>query len=247
MLNFVNKPMLPESCKRQDFTQQNAAKQSGFTLIEALVAISIFAFLGLGAYQILNNIIKIEEQSSSKSAQLAAVQKVIWQMGKDFRFIAGRAIRDENDEERPAVDLEGKYLIELTRRGWTNPLGFPRSVLQRVAYDINVHPDSDEQSSPFYEDESLYLLRHYWPVLDRGAEALPQTQVLLKDVSDFYLRFYQSDAASDKDPWSDELQLKTGLDDHTKAFDIPYAVEVNIFVGEDDLYSYIFPVGAGGN
>ena len=230
-----------------DKNLKESARSRGFTLVEALVAVTIFAFLGLGAYQILDNIVRVEAQSSIHSQQMATLQKVVWQMGKDFRLMADREIAVDDDEEKlKAIILEGDYLIEFTRRGWSNPLNWQRSVLQRVAYDIDYHPDRDDSDSPFYEDESLYLLRHYWQALDRGLDSAPLTQVLLKDVSDFYVRFYDRLATSREDLWVDQEKLKD-LKANTGLFNVPNAVEVNIVLGEADLFSYIFPVGAGGN
>lgn len=239
---------------RLQFIRSKGNKSAGFTLVEALVAITIFAFIGLGAYQILDNIVRVEAQSAVHSQQMATLQKVVWQMGKDFRLIAGRPIVDEEGDPLEAIDIEGDYIIEFTRRGWSNPLNWPRSVLQRVAYDIDYHPDRDDSDSPYYEDESLYLLRHYWQVLDRGPDSLRQTQVLLKDVSDFYVRFYARGAASREDLWVDQLETKfpgsnaaAGNSANLANFDIPNAIEINLVVGESDLFTYAFAVGAGGN
>ena len=57
-------------------------------------------------------------------------------------------------------------MIEFTRFGWRNPLGRPRSELQRVGYIV--------------QDETLY--RAYWMVLDRAPDSEPQLQEMLKDV-----------------------------------------------------------------
>jgi len=50
--------------------------------------------------------------------------------------------------------------------GWRNPLGLPRSEVQRVGY--------------FIEEENL--VRAYWPVLDRAQDTEPLFQTLLEDV-----------------------------------------------------------------
>ena len=218
----------------------------GFTLIEVLVAITIFAFMGIGAYQILDNIVRVEAQAKQKSQQMATLQKVVWQIGKDFRQMVQRPIKDQNGESRPDIEIEGDYLIEFTRGGWSNPLSWKRSVLQRVAYDINYHPERGDPDSPFYEDEQLYLLRHYWQVLDRGPDTKPLTQVLLADVSDFYVRFFDRNANSTSDEWLDDVERKK-LGNDQGEYEVPNAVEVNIILGDADLFSYVIPVGVGGN
>ena len=62
----------------------NKIKTGGFTLIEAMVSISIFAFIGLGSYAILDNIVRVQERSTEKSAGLALLQKVSLQRGRTY-------------------------------------------------------------------------------------------------------------------------------------------------------------------
>lgn len=231
-----------------------ASPARGFTLIEALVAMAIFAFMGLAAYGILDNIVRVEEQASRKSAEMAGMLKAQWQLGQDFRHMVSRPIINENGEFRNYIEINNDdYLVEFTRRGWPNPLDWPRSQLQRVAYKIDYHPESDDTDSDFFGDTKRYLIRHYWQVIDRGRESRPQEQVVLPDVDDFYLRFYSprpassgSNPSSLADEWFEtviDASPGTGLD----AFTLPVAVEVNITVAGSDLYSFILPVRSGGN
>jgi len=64
-------------------------------------------------------------------------------------------------------------LADLTRSGWSNPAGVPRSTLQRVAYEL------DDQK----------LRRDYWLMLDRTLDAEPVSAVLLEQVREVKLRF----------------------------------------------------------
>lgn len=210
----------------------------GFTLIEALVAMFIFAFIGLGSYQILDQVILSQETNQAHSRQLASVQRVSWQLSRDFRQMVDRAVFDEDSVEIPALLHEGTdSLIEFTRAGWSNPLQWPRSELQRVAYRIDYHPEHNNSDSPFYNDESLYLIRLFWRVLDRTQESRPAEQAMLGNVVDFRTRYW--DAANEE--WSETPVLAGGGTTLNRPA-LPEAVEVSIVLETDEVLSYIFQV-----
>lgn len=203
----------------------------GFTLIEALVAVFVFSWIGIGSYQILDQITRAKEISSVHSQRLATFQRLGWRLSRDFRQILPRKITDEHGDIRGWLLHESEdYLIEFTRTGWNNPLEWPRSDLQRVAYTIDYHPDHDETDSEYYKDERLYLLRYYWQVLDRTLESEPQVQAVLTDVADFRTRFWDRD----NEEWSDAPI--TGND----SMQMPLAFEVNIVLEDEEVLSYIF-------
>ncbi|RZV56181.1 MAG: type II secretion system protein GspJ [Pseudomonadales bacterium] len=216
------------------------SKQNGFTLIEALVSMFIFAWIGLGSYQILDQIIRAQQQNEKFSQQLATLQRASWQFARDFRQMVDREVIDEYGELLPAIDTEHEdSLIEFTRAGWSNPLQWPRSELQRVAYRIDYHPDSDDPDSEYYQDEALYLIRMFWQVLDRAIDSVPIEQVMLRDVVDFRPRFY--DPAGDD--WSDEKIIAAAQGSgKSKEPKLPAAVELSVVLENDAVYSYIFKV-----
>jgi prepilin-type N-terminal cleavage/methylation domain-containing protein len=64
-------------------------------------------------------------------------------------------------------------IVTLTRGSWTNPVGLPRSELQRVSYSI----------------ENGALVRSYWPVLDATTPVAPLKRTLVDRVKSFSLRY----------------------------------------------------------
>lgn len=142
----------------------------GFTLLEVLVAMSIFAIIGLGASQMLQTVIKSHERTSEKSESFARLTRGINRMERDFLQVTSRPVRDEYGEPLPPLMAgnSGRYLVEMTRTGWSNPLGRQRSQLQRVAYDL-------------IDGE---VRRHFWLVLDRAEDSEAITQPLFDDVED---------------------------------------------------------------
>ena len=135
-------------------------RSQGFTLIEMLIAIAIFAFVAAISYSTLNNALLVRTKTDAFNQQLADLQLAIQIIDKDFRQIVNRPILDPaGGLQRPAVSLgSSESAIEFTHAGWPNPLQQQRSELQRVAYVL--------------EDEKL--IRQYWSQLDRasGSEAL---------------------------------------------------------------------------
>jgi type II secretion system protein J len=64
-------------------------------------------------------------------------------------------------------------IVTLTRGSWTNPVGLPRSELQRVSYSI----------------ENGALVRSYWPVLDATTPFAPIKRTLVDHVKSLTLRY----------------------------------------------------------
>lgn len=148
----------------------------GFTLIEVLVAIAIFAILSALAYGALGQTISSSEILGERMDRLLAIQRTMQQFDQDFMQLAPRPVRkDLGDNHSPALqaDLLSGLAIELTRSGWSNPTALPRGTLQRVAYVV--------------EDDEL--LRYYWQVLDRTYSNDPIIVTLLDDVESLTVRY----------------------------------------------------------
>ena len=201
----------------------------GFTLVEALIALFIFSWLSLAAYQMLDQVILTQATNKKASDSLALSQRVSRQMAKDFRYMVARPIIDEKGFQQPSIVLEGEEsVIAFTRRGWSNPLGWRRSNLQRVEYQLDYHPEANNDTSAFYNDERLFLIRQYWPVLDRIESTDFQRQVLIAGVSDIEFQFKSAgDAEWDSLPQSSAL---------------PFAIEVTILFDDDEINSYIYRI-----
>jgi len=154
-------------------------RPGGFTLIEILVAVAIFAVLTTLCYGALNQAILASEALNERMDRLQALQRTMRQLADDFQQLAPRPIRDElGDNYRPALDTgyQGGFALELTRSGWSNPLVLPRSTMQRVAYRI----------------EDGVLIRYRWLTLDRTLGNEPVGVEMLDEVQNIRFRFMQS-------------------------------------------------------
>ena len=167
-------PRPPPDCPRAGAP---LARARGFTLFEILVAIAIFAILGLAANQLLSQVIRAEHSSRDRGERLAQLQRAMTMIERDSLQIVARPVRDELGGTRPALVGGVDELIELTRLGWRNPLGLERAEEQRVAYVL----------------DGQQLVRTYWAVLDRAEDSKPVRQVLLAGVERASVEFVTSD------------------------------------------------------
>ncbi len=183
-----------------------AGRQSGFTLIEVMLAVAITAFVAVLSYQGLSASISAQQRYEEQVTRLANIQLALTVLERDLRQAAPRSIRDAYRDWQPALSggaLED-YPLRVTRRGWQNPHDFPRSDLQRVRYRL--------------EDETL--IREHWGVLDRASEdETLQELVLIEGVDHFELAFVSSEASDPLDHWPPQ-----GADRDL----LPVAVEVTI-------------------
>lgn len=146
----------------------------GFTLIEMLVALSIFAVIGTAATIMLGRVSDFKVRLDARSEQLAQLQAAHHRMTADIRQMVWRPIRDEVGATGIAlIGGTGSRLLELTRRGWQNPLSRQRSDLQRVLYR--------------YSNGELHRL--YWQVLDRPPATEPVQQLLLSNMNAIQMEF----------------------------------------------------------
>lgn len=167
--------------------QASLRKISGFTLLEVLIALSIFSVIGLAAYRVLDLAILSQGQIESHDDKLRSLERAMHIIAMDVEQSINRPIRDNYADELGALLAPSdNYTLEFTRQGWRNPLQLPRSQLQRVAYELGSLDNEDSSTN-------IHLLRHYWKVLDRAQDSEPQTQVLLKNIDDLRVSFLDSE------------------------------------------------------
>lgn len=153
-------------------------RSGGFTLIEVMVAVALFA---LAAALALGGMSAITRSRAQLDAELDRQAKIVFAIGlmeRDLRGAAVRPIREAYGAQRPA--LEGRLdQIELSHYG---AIGLPaagRSAIERVGYQL----DGDR------------LLRLRYPVLDRTASTAPTIDTLLDRVVRIQWRYAGSAGA----------------------------------------------------
>ncbi len=161
-------------------------RAAGFTLMEVLVAISIFALIGVASYRVLSSVMEADARVAVRSEQMRTLNRAFWMLQQDAEQLVKRNARDGSGaftDNYLRVQNESDLPLEFTRGGRANPLGLARSSMQRVAYAVGPHPDYEKNDSPHYREEASYLLRYTWPMLDgAGDKTKAQVQVVLAGV-----------------------------------------------------------------
>jgi general secretion pathway protein J len=187
------------------YKSRELSNNAGFTLIEILVAIAIFAVLSLAAYEILQGVLRSGEISKEHDKNLIEIQRGMLFIERDFEQMVARTSRTSGiDDENLQVLYTGKGIldseyqgIEFNRIGWINPLNLlPRSNVIRVGYRV----------------QNGQLQRLYYLHPDTMAGQEPQQQVLLNDVENLTFRFWDG----------------TWVTSWTSTSEIPKGIEINI-------------------
>lgn len=186
------------------------ARQRGFTLLELMIAIGIFALLGVGTYRMLAAVTQADEATRAHERALRDLSRAFATFDRDLLQAMPRAVRDSYGEERPALlgelgASDGKAAVEFTRAGWRNPLGLARAGLQRVRWRL--------------AGESLERL--YWTVLDQAVDSQPRVQKVLDGVTSLELRYLDG-----KGQW--QGQWPPPQDATAGAASLPQAVELKL-------------------
>ncbi len=151
-------------------------RSRGLTLIELLVAVFVFAVMATIAYAAIARILQNAEFLENYMARMQAIQLTMRFLESDLLQAAPRPVRDELGETLVGAiqtSAASQFALELTRGGWTNPAGLPRSTQQRLAYQL-------------IDGE---LSRYHWNVLDRTFSNQPVQTVLLDGVDAIGFRY----------------------------------------------------------
>lgn len=151
-------------------------RQRGFTLLEVIVVVAIFAVLAAMAYGGLATVMNTRTRIASTFERTAELQKAYWIMRDDFLDSVARPTTDGNGQIQPSMRYDSlTQSLIFTRDGVTNPLDLPRSTMERIGY--------------VYEQDKKRLMRRTWPVLDRAPQTKPDDAPLLTEVTEVHWRF----------------------------------------------------------
>jgi general secretion pathway protein J len=191
----------------------------GFTLLEMVLALAVFALLGLLANRVLYQSMRLERSSAQHAGRLAQIQHALAIMERDFSAAIPRPSRTPGAlggaSPQAADGRNGSDAIAFTHTGWPNPGGvLPRSMLQRVGYRI----------------DNGSLVRDFLDYPDMPAGSDAHRRRLLKDVSELRLRYWSQGAW--RESWQDDGAM-------------PQAIEVRLSLKEGRTVTRRFLLAEG--
>lgn len=196
-------------------------RSRGFTLLEMVVAIALFAVISAIAYGGLNQFFKARERIEEKQGDLRRLQSAFLLLEQDFRFLAARSVRNEfGDAEAALFSNPDRAPVpgERVRLTASAPQAFGLPAPKRVAWR-------------FVKGE---VQRVSWSVLDRDRDSAETVRVVLGNVRDFALNFFAVD--------NDVLKAYS---DWTQGDRLPVGVEVRVLFNDGRQYMRLFEIAGG--
>lgn len=141
----------------------------GFTLIEVLVALAIFAVLSLAGWKVFDGVIKVRERNQVYTDQLSSLQSAYTVMLRDMSQVIARPAR-QGSQVQPALTIDANK-ISFTRMAGFDPTGRQQGNLERLNYDYNAGT------------QQLIRTSYYQP--DQSSSQNPPKTIVLEKISNF--------------------------------------------------------------
>lgn len=144
-------------------TQVQVQGRAGFSLVEVLVALALFAMIGAAGAAVLSISADNRERVLEASQRLARLQRLDALLRADLGQAVARQVRDTAGQPRAAAFVGGPApespgaLFDFVRQGWENPGEAPRPSIQRLEYRLVdgrlerrtwPHPDGARPDAP---------------------------------------------------------------------------------------------------
>ncbi|NUF30069.1 type II secretion system minor pseudopilin GspJ [Acinetobacter oleivorans] len=146
-------------------------RASGFTLVELLVAIAIFAVLSLLGWKIFDYLLKVRDRNAQHEVQLFELQDAYQQILRDTLQIIPLSA-NQGGQLRPALELDNQVL-HFSKAGVTDPLKQGLSPFERIEYR--------------YDPEQKKLYRLKYSNLNTSNREQPLSSTLLSQVEQFQI------------------------------------------------------------
>ena len=203
--------------KRGRFLKPIKNLSKGFTLIEIMIAVSIFAVISAIIFPIVIKTISTNSTIEKRSEKIAELQRMFIFMENDFRYMVQRTIRDPFDglsfDPSFAIDTDDGELIKFFT----------------LLPDVNVGESQTRLVAWVLDDEKLQ--RKTWFSISPFIDEEPRLATIVEGVDDVELRFAEEEdgALNWRSDWDNETEL-------------PLATEVIVNFSDGISYRRLFEI-----
>jgi general secretion pathway protein J len=187
----------------------------GFTLVEVLVALTIFALLSILGYRTLSSLLDTRERMQAQSALLRDQSLLFARLEGDFNALLARPVVNADNQADAALrlapaQLADEALLRFTRAGYAAAEGLAAAP-QRVGYRLR--------------EGNLELL--VWDGLDIAPRSTPNAYTAMRAVREFRVRVLDT-----RGQWQNTWPTSTdgSTNDSRAASTLPRAIEVTLTV-----------------
>ena len=199
-------------------------RQQGFTLLEMVVAIGIFAVIAAICYGSLLRFLDTREALADKHAELREVQTLFTMLERDVRYMVPRTVRDGFGDPEAALLVSPDNppapgeILRLSV-GEPDPASPAWHAVKRVAWRV----------------EDGEVVRVTWRVLDRDQDSTERRRRVYQEVSDISVRPLT---------WSDEQGLREASE-WGEPEELPVGVEITVSTVAGRTYRRVLETSNG--
>lgn len=168
---------------------KKCGRESGFTLIEILIALAILGLISVLGYRAVSTLTGSEGELSAESERWRGLDAMFARLESDMRLAQPRDVRTGNRSSEPAWfaqrDGAGNSELRVARAGPEFSLE-PGSAGQRIGYRLH--------------DGAVEVL--YWPHLDQPASVAPVAYPLASGIARFEVAYLDA-----RGTWHDRWPL----------------------------------------